>query len=159
MVDEGSAFILWMLARGPRSITYMEKESSIPKTTLYRKVRELIDRGWILSEDGEYRLSERGRILLRMKASDILGIFHVESLYSKAVRLSFGGWKKALDALKGCLNSEGKNRGENKYVLTYETAAYLRTGFQVPSAVFRLRARGRAKQHCQLFEWEEIRYS
>jgi len=71
-----------------------------------------------------------------MKASDILGIFHVESLYSRAVRLSFGGWEKALDALKGCLNSEGKNRGENKYVLAYETAAYLRTGFQVPSAVF-----------------------
>ncbi len=139
MIDEEGTFILWMLARRPRSIASMERESSIPKTTLYRKIGELVDRGWILNEDGMYKLSERGRILLRMEASEMLGTFYVESLYSKAARLSVGGWEKALEVLKRCLSeskSRDRNDNRNRYVLTYETAAYLRTGFQVPSAVF-----------------------
>lgn len=127
MMDEEGTFILWMLARGPQTIGAMEKESSIPRTTLYRKIRELVDRGWISSEDGEYTLSDRGKILLRMEASKILGAFYIEKIYSKAVRLSVGGWEEALKVLRKC---------SERFVLTYETAAYLRTGFQVPSAVF-----------------------
>ncbi len=129
MVDEGGAFILWLLAKGPASISEMERESSIPKTTLYRKIRELSDRGWVVGEGGVYRLSERASTLLRMEASLVLGAFHIESLYSKAVKLSLGGWRKSLDRLRECL-------GEGGFVLTYETAAYLKTGYQTPSAVF-----------------------
>lgn len=128
MIDEEGMFILWLLARGPKTVAMMERESSIPKTTIYRKVRELEERGWVIGEGGQYGLSERGRVLLRLEAACIVGAFYVESLYSRAVRLTVGGgWKGALKALERCTEN---------FVLTYETAAYLRTGFQTPSATF-----------------------
>ncbi len=128
MIDEEGLFTLWLFAKGPSTIAMVEKESSIPKTTLYRKVRELEERGWMSSENGKYKLSERGRILLRMEAFKVIGAFYVESLYFKAVRLSVGdGWENAFKVLESCTES---------FVLTYETAAYLMTNFQTPSATF-----------------------
>ncbi len=128
VIDEEGMFILWLLARGSKTVAMMEREPPIPKTTIYRKVRELEERGWVLNEKGEYGLSERGRVLLRLKAASVVGAFYVETLYARAVKISVGGgWREALKVLGRCTEN---------FVLTYETVAYLRTGFQTPSATF-----------------------
>ncbi|MDK2384472.1 MAG: hypothetical protein QI199_06675 [Candidatus Korarchaeota archaeon] len=128
-IDESSLFLIWLALRGPLTPSRAAIEASLPKTTVYRKIKELENRGWLRKEENAYISTERAEILGRMEVKDILGVFHVEKLFEKAVRLQTGSWKRSMELLKE------KSRGGD-FVLCYETAAYIRTGFQTPSAAF-----------------------
>jgi len=129
MMNEECMFILWLLSRRPCSPSEIASEASLPRATAYRYLYELEERGWISKEGKLYVLSDRARVLLNLEAKEVLGIFLIEKLFQRAVKLRVGGWERGLRLLEEC--SKGR-----KYVLGYETAAYLRTGYQVPSAVF-----------------------
>ncbi|MDK2372636.1 MAG: hypothetical protein QI197_04590 [Candidatus Korarchaeota archaeon] len=128
-IDESSLFLIWLALRGPLTPSRAAIEASLPKTTVYRKIRELESRGWLRKEENAYIPTERAEILGRMEVRDILGVFHIEKLFERAVRLQTGSWKRSMELLKE------KSRGGD-FVLCYETAAYIRTGFQTPSAAF-----------------------
>jgi hypothetical protein len=129
MMNEECMFILWLLSRKPCSLSEIESEASLSRASAYRYLNELEERGWISKEGKLYILSDRARVLLSLEAKEVLGIFLVERLFQKAVKLKVGGWERGLELLERC--SQGK-----EYVLGYETAAYLRTGYQTPSATF-----------------------
>ncbi len=128
-MDEHSLFIIWLALRGPLTPSRAAIEASLPKTTAYRKIRELEDRGWLRREGKAYLPTDRARILGSMEASEMLGVFYIEKLFDRAIRLQTGSWRKSMDLLRE--NSVGED-----YVLCYETAAYIRTRFQTPSAAF-----------------------
>ncbi len=128
-IDESSLFIIWLSLRGPLTPSRASTEASLPKTTAYRKVKELEDRGWLRREGKTYLPTDRAEILSGMEARDMLGIFYIEKLFERAVRLQTGSWRRSMGLLKE------RSRGGD-YVLCYETAAYIRTGFQTPSAAF-----------------------
>ncbi len=128
-IDESSLFLIWLALRGPLTPSRAAIEASLPKTTVYRKMRELEDRGWLRREENVFIPTDRAKIIGKMEAEDVLGVFHIEKLFDRAVRLQAGGWKRSMELLKE--SSEGDD-----YVLCYETAAYIRTGFQTPSAAF-----------------------
>ncbi|MEM4478001.1 MAG: helix-turn-helix domain-containing protein [Candidatus Korarchaeum sp.] len=87
MIEEGCLFILWLLANSPRTMGEIERESSLPKATLYRKLAALIDRNWVKKEGGLYSLTDRARVLLSSNCVDLMGVFMMESLFSKAIKL------------------------------------------------------------------------
>ncbi|MCD6245182.1 MAG: helix-turn-helix domain-containing protein [Candidatus Korarchaeota archaeon] len=126
-IDESSLFIIWLSLQGPLTPSRAAIETSLPKTTVYRKLRELEDRGWLERKGKTYLPTDRAKILGKMEAKDMLGIFHIEELFEKALRLQTGSWRRSMELLRG--------RGMD-FVLCYETAAYIRTGFQTPSAAF-----------------------
>ncbi len=128
-IDEASLFLIWLSLRRPLTPSRAAIEASLPKTTVYRKLRELEDRGWLRREGNTYVPTDRAEILGRMEAKDVLGVFHIEKLFERAVRLQTGSWRRSMELLKE------KSRGDD-YVVCYETAAYIRTGFQTPSAAF-----------------------
>ncbi len=71
--------------------------------------------------------TDRTKVLGKMEAKDVLGMFLIEELFEKALRLQTGSWRRSMELLR--------ERGID-FVLCYETAAYIRTGFQTPSAAF-----------------------
>jgi len=126
-MDEASLFMLWALLRRPMTLSKLAAESSLPRATAHRRLREMEERGWVERSSGLWRATDRARAIASWTARDALGVFLVDRLFHRAVRLSVGGWRRALDAL----SSSGV-----EFVLAYETAAYVRTGYQTPSAVF-----------------------
>ena len=128
-MNEECMFILWLLSEGPRSLPEISSEASISRASAYRYLSELEERGWVFKRGRSYYLTDRARILLNLEPKDVLGIFLIEKLFLRAVRLRAGGWERGLKLLESCSRGKG-------YVLGYETAAYLRTGYQVPSATF-----------------------
>lgn len=127
VMDSYSLFLLWLSLKEPFTPSSAAAEASLPISTAYRKLKELEDRGWLERRGKVYAPTERAKILSRMEMKEILGVFLIEELFSRALRLVTGDWRKSMDLLK----ESGVD-----FVLCYETAAYLRTGFQTPSAVF-----------------------
>ncbi|RSN67040.1 ArsR family transcriptional regulator [Candidatus Korarchaeum cryptofilum] len=128
-MNEECMFILSLLSERPRSLSEISSEASISRASAYRYLSELEGRGWVLKRGRSYYLTDRARILLNLEPKDVLGIFLIEKLFLRAVRLRAGGWERGLELLERCSGGKG-------YVLGYETAAYLRTGYQLPSATF-----------------------
>jgi len=128
-MNEECMFIIWLLSERPRSLSEISSEASISRASAYRYLSELEDRGWVLKRGRSYHLTDRARIFLTLEPRDVLGIFLIEKLFLGAVRLRSGGWERGLELLESCSGGKG-------YVIGYETAAYLRTGYQVPSAAF-----------------------
>jgi len=128
-MNEECMFILSLLSERPRSLSEISSEASISRASAHRYLSELEGRGWVLKRGRSYYLTDRARILLNLEPKDVLGIFLIEKLFLRAVRLRAGGWERGLELLERCSGGKG-------YVLGYETAAYLRTGYQLPSAAF-----------------------
>ncbi|MGC8932713.1 MAG: helix-turn-helix domain-containing protein [Candidatus Methanodesulfokora sp.] len=129
MMNEECMFILWLLSERPCTPSEIESEASLPRASVYRYLSELEEMGWIVKKGKFYMLSDRARVLLNLEAREVLGIFLLEKMFQRAIKLRVGGWERGLELMESC--SKGR-----KYVLGYETAAYLRTGYQVPSATF-----------------------
>lgn len=129
MMNEECMFILWLLSKRPCKLSEIASEASLSRASAYRYLNKLEEMGWVVKERNSYILSDKARVLLSLEAREIIGIFLIDKVFQRAVKLKVGGWKKGMELLESC--SKGK-----EYVLGYETAAYLRTGYQIPSATF-----------------------
>lgn len=132
ILDDLGFSILFYLMEGAQRTRVLHSLVGVPMSTLYRKVRELEERGWVNVREGEVCLSEKAVLLLNQRFEVVLGVIHVEHQMLNRVLLKasrFEGWEKQVKMVVEISESKGLD-----YAVASETAAYLYTGYQTPSA-------------------------
>jgi hypothetical protein len=101
---------------------------------MYRRIGELEQRGWVTVRNKELRLSEKAVLLLRQKFEIVVGVIHVEHQMLDRILLKSKqpkGWESHVQTIMEISESKGLD-----CAIAAETAAYLYTGYQTPSACF-----------------------
>ena len=124
--------ILFNLSEGLQSIRGLSSLVGVPMSTMYRKIRELEQRGWIRVRNRAVSLTEKAVFLLKQKFELVVGVISVEYQMLDKILLKgdrSNGWEHQVEALVELSKSKGLD-----YAIAAETAAYLYTGYQTPSA-------------------------
>jgi len=101
-------------------------------STVYRKIGELEERNWVNVRNREVSLSEKAVLLLKQKFEVVVGVIHVEHQMLNKILLKASqpsGWEQQIKVVVEISESESLD-----YAIAAETAAYLYTGYQTPSA-------------------------
>nr|MDO8077328.1 helix-turn-helix domain-containing protein [Candidatus Freyarchaeota archaeon] len=133
-MDDPQFSILYLLQEGERSIRGLSSQVGVPMSTMYRKIKELETRGWIRVSGKNVSLTEKAVFLLHQRFELVVGVIHVEHQMLDKLLLkhhSHESWEHHLRTLVEISESEGLDYG-----VAAETAAYLYTGYQTPSACF-----------------------
>jgi len=131
-LDDLEFSILFYLMEGTRSIRTLHSLVGAPISTMYRKIGELEERGWVNVRDGEVSLSEKAVLLLNQKFEVAVGVIHVEHQMLNRTLLKayqFEGWENQIKSVIEISESKGLD-----YAVASETAAYLYTRYQTPSS-------------------------
>jgi len=131
-LDDLEFSILFYLQEGVQSIRVLSSLVGVPTSTMYRRIGELEQRGWVKVRNREISLSEKAVLLLKQKFEIIVGVIHVEQQMLDKILLKGSqpkGWEHQVEVIVEISKSEGLD-----YAVAAETAAYLHTGYQTPSA-------------------------
>lgn len=131
-LDDLEFSILFYLQEGIQRIRTLSSLVGVPMSTIYRKIRELEERNWVNVSGGEVSLSEKAVLLLKQKFEVVVGVIHVEHQMLNKTLLKasqFNGWGHQIKVVVEISESESLD-----YAIAAETAAYLYTGYQTPSA-------------------------
>jgi DNA-binding MarR family transcriptional regulator len=131
-LDDLEFSILFYLQEGAHRIRTLSSLVGLPMSTIYRKIGELEERNWINVRSGKVSLSEKAVLLLKQKFEIVVGVIHVEHQMLNKIHLKASqpkGWEHQVKVVVEISESEGLD-----YAVAAETAAYLYTGYQAPSA-------------------------
>ncbi|MEM2145511.1 MAG: Lrp/AsnC family transcriptional regulator, partial [Candidatus Jordarchaeaceae archaeon] len=131
-MDDLDFSTLFYLQEGAQSIRVLSSLVGVPMSTIYRRIGELEKRGWVKIRNREVSLSEKAILLLKQRFEIIVGVIHVEQQMLNKIPLKGRqpkGWAHQVELVVEISKSEGLD-----YAVAAETAAYLYTGYQTPSA-------------------------
>lgn len=131
-LDDLEFSILFYLQEGPQRIRTLSSLVGVPTSTVYRKIGELEERNWVNVRSREVSLSEKAVLLLKQKFEVVVGVIHVEHQMLNKILFKASqpnGWEQQIKVVVEISETEGLD-----YAIAAETAAYLYTGYQTPSA-------------------------